>query len=299
MLCPKPGDAQAFHSETLSENRKKMQECARCGFVSENGAGRGRRLPAGRKADLAAFVAESGQVTVAALSEHFGVSIDTVRRDLDQLDREGVLIRTHGGAVSIDGPRTDRGLDVRLRMQIAEKESIAKLAAGLVADGTVVMLNAGTTTLAVARALRDHRELTIATNNLRIPAEISPKAIRDLYVFGGAVRTITQATTGPVAFTMNAGGPEVDIQCDLALIAVGAVATTGYSTSNLGDAAMMADMMQRAQHTAILADSSKMGRRLFAQVASLDRADYLVTDTAPEPELADALAQAGVQVLTP
>jgi DeoR family fructose operon transcriptional repressor len=266
--------------------------------VSENAA-RERRLPAGRKADLAAFVAESGQVTVAALSEHFGVSIDTVRRDLDQLDREGVLVRTHGGAVSVEGPRTDRGLDVRLRMQIAEKEAIAKLAAGLVADGSVVMLNAGTTTLAVAHALRDHRELTIATNNLRIPAEISPKAIRDLYVFGGAVRTITQATTGPVAFTMTAGGPEVDIQCDLALIAVGAVAPTGYSTSNLGDAAMMADMMQRAQHTAILADSTKMGRRLFAQVAALDRADYLVTDKEPGPELADALAQAGVQVLTP
>jgi DeoR family transcriptional regulator, fructose operon transcriptional repressor len=259
----------------------------------------GRRLPAGRKADLAAFVAESGQVTVGALSEHFGVSIDTVRRDLDQLDREGVLVRTHGGAVSVDGPRTDRGLDVRLRMQIAEKETIARLAAGLVADGTVVMLNAGTTTLAVARALRDHRELTIATNNLRIPAEISPKALRDLYVFGGAVRTITQATTGPVAFTMTAGGPEVDIQCDLALIAVGAVASTGYSTSNLGDAAMMADMMQRAQRTAILADSSKMGRRLFAQVAGLDRADYLVTDTPPAPDLAAALAQAGVQVITP
>jgi DeoR family fructose operon transcriptional repressor len=284
--------------ESWRESRKKKQECARDFLVSEN-AGRERRLPAGRKADLAAFVAESGQVTVAALSEHFGVSIDTVRRDLDQLDREGVLVRTHGGAVSVEGPRTDRGLDVRLRMQIAEKEAIAKVAAGLVADGSVVMLNAGTTTLAVAHALRDHRELTIATNNLRIPAEISPKAIRDLYVFGGAVRTITQATTGPVAFTMTSGGPEVDIQCDLALIAVGAVASTGYSTSNLGDAAMMADMMQRAQHTAILADSTKMGRRLFAQVATLERADYLVTDREPAPELADALAQAGVQVLTP
>lgn len=296
---PEPGAAQVGFRQIPPESSKKTQECARDFLVSENSTARGRRLPAGRKADLAAFVAESGQVTVAALSEHFGVSIDTVRRDLDQLDREGVVIRTHGGAVSVEGQRTDRGLDVRLRMQIAEKEAIAKLAAGLVADGSVIMLNAGTTTLAVANALRDHRELTIATNNLRIPAEISPKVFRDLYVFGGAVRTITQATTGPVAFTMTAGGPEVDIQCDLALIAVGAVADSGYSTSNLGDAAMMADMMQRAQRTAILADSTKMGRRLFAQVATLERADYLVTDTAPPPELADALAEAGVEVVTP
>ncbi len=260
--------------------------------------GNGRRLPAGRKADLAAHVAEVGQVTVADLSKHFGVSTDTVRRDLDQLDRDGVLVRTHGGAVSVDGPRTDRGLDVRLSMQIAEKDAIAKLAAGLVSNGSVIMLNAGTTSLAVARALRNHRDLTIATNNLRIPAEISEKVFRDLYVFGGAVRVITQATTGPVAFTMSAGGAAVELRCDLALIAVGAVAASGYSTSNLGDAAMMSDMIQRAERTAILADSSKFGRQLFAQVAALENADYLITDAVPPADLAAALADAGVEVIS-
>jgi DeoR family fructose operon transcriptional repressor len=268
--------------------------------MSDASRDRGRRLPAGRKADLLAFVTDAGQVTVGELSERFQVSIDTVRRDLDQLDRDGLLIRTHGGAVSIaDGPRTDRGLDVRLRMQISEKETIASLAADLVEDGSVIMLNAGTTTLAVARALRKHRELTVATNNLRIPAEISPKALRDLYVFGGAVRTIAQSTTGPVVFAMNPGGAEIDIQCDLALLAVGAVSESGYSTSNLADAAMMSEMIQRAAKTAILADSSKFGRRLFAQVGALEAADYLVTDRAPEGELAQALAQAGVTTLAP
>lgn len=259
-----------------------------------------RRLPAGRKADLAAYVAAHGQVTVNQLAERFNVSIDTVRRDLDQLDREGVLIRTHGGAVSgTDIPRTDRNLDVRLRMQMEEKETIAGLAADLVVDGTVIMLNGGTTTLAVARALRNHRELTIATNNLRIPAEISPKVFRDLYVFGGAVRSISQTTTGPVSLHLTPGGPEVDIRVDLALIGVGAVADSGYSTTNLGDAEMMAEMMSRAARTAILADSSKFDRRFFAQVAPLEKADYLVTDREPEPELAAALTEAGVQVITP
>lgn len=259
-----------------------------------------RRLPAGRKADLAAYVAAHGQVTVHMLAERFQVSIDTVRRDLDQLDREGLVVRTHGGAVSIsDTPRTDRNLDVRLRMQIEEKETIAGLAAGLVQDGSVVMLNGGTTTLAVARALRSHRELTIATNNLRIPGELSPKAFRDLYVFGGAVRTITQTTTGPVSLVLTTGGPEVDIRFDLALIAVGAVAESGYSTTNLGDAGMMTEMMSRASRTAILADSSKFGRRFFAQVATLDKADYLVSDRAPDGDLARALADSGVEIVAP
>ncbi len=259
-----------------------------------------RRLPAGRRADLAAFVAEAGQVTVGMLAERFDVSIDTVRRDLDELDRLGAIIRTHGGAVSVqDQPRNDRDLDVRLRMQTAEKETIAALAAKLIPDGSVVMINAGTTALALARALHDHRELTIATNNLRIPTILSPKCFRDLYVFGGPVRTVTQATTGPVSFKMATGGDEVEIRCDIALIAVGAVSDSGYSTSNLADASMMNEMMQRASRTAILADSSKIGRRLFAQVAPLAAADYLVTDAPLPAELDSAMQAAGVQVIVP
>ncbi|MBZ4487721.1 DeoR/GlpR family DNA-binding transcription regulator [Microbacterium sp. cx-55] len=261
---------------------------------------RGRRLPAGRKADLAAYVRQFGRVTVADLAAHFGVSIDTIRRDLDQLDREGALVRTHGGAVSAtEGPGRDRGLDVRLRMQVTEKDKIAKLAVELVKDGSVLMLNAGTTTLAVARALRNHRDLTIATNNLRVPSEISPTVFRDLYIFGGAVRTLTQATTGPVSLPMSATSPEVDIRCDIALVAVGAVDESGYSASNLGDASMMAEMVRRADRTAILADSTKLERRLFAQVAPLDGVDYLITDQEPPSGLAAALSAAGVTVLTP
>lgn len=261
---------------------------------------RARRLPAGRRAALLDHLSTTGQLTVGEIAEQFKVSIDTIRRDLDQLDAEGLLVRTHGGAVSIGSSlRSDRGLDVRMRMQTAEKEAIAELAAGLVADGSVLMLNGGTTTLAVARALRNHRELTVATNNLRIPAEISVKALRDLYVFGGPVRTVGQTTTGPVSFQLAPGGDQLAVQADIAIIGVGAVSTTGYSTGNLGDAAMMADMMAHASKVAIVADSSKLGRRLFAQIAELGRADWFITDAPPPPELAAALAAAEVPVLTP
>jgi DeoR family transcriptional regulator, fructose operon transcriptional repressor len=261
---------------------------------------RSRHLPASRRAALLEHLGATGQLTVAQIAERFGVSIDTIRRDLDQLDAEGLLVRTHGGAVSIAAvPRSDRGLDVRMRMQTAEKETIAELAAGLVVDGSVIMLNGGTTTLAVARKLGEHRELTVATNNLRIPAEIPNKALRDLYVFGGPVRTVGQTTTGPVSFQLTAGGDQVEVQADLAIIAVGAVSPTGYSTSNIGDAAMMAEMMAHASRVAILADSTKFGRRLFAQIAELGRADWFVTDAPPPAELAAALASADVEVLAP
>ncbi|WFE29710.1 DeoR/GlpR family DNA-binding transcription regulator [Solwaraspora sp. WMMD791] len=261
---------------------------------------RQRHLPAGRKAQLAAYVADTGQVTVAELAERFGVSIDTVRRDLDQLSADGVLVRTYGGAVSLSTvSRTDRAVDQRLALQEQEKEKIAVLAAALVQDSSTIMINGGTTTLAVARNLGQHRDLTVATNNLLVPGALPPTAIRDIYVFGGAVRTLTLATIGPVSFRSN-GGAELDISCDLALIGVGAVdADAGFTTSNLAEAAMMQEMISRAGRVAILADSSKFGRRLFAQVSELSSADYLITDSAPSADLRDALAANDVKVITP
>lgn len=260
-----------------------------------------RRLPAGRQADLAGFVTEVGEVTVAMLAERYDVSTDTIRRDLDQLDAEGILVRTHGGAVSLASlPRRDAGMNVRLHLQTAQKEEIGRLAAHLVEDRSVLMINAGTTTLAVARHLRDHHGLTIATNNLLLPSEIAPDVFRDLYVFGGSVRTVTQATTGPVRFQVGPRATELEIQADLALIAVGAIsAAGGCSTSNLDEATMMADMIACASRVAILADSSKFDRQLFAQVTGFDRVDHLVTDRRPTGVLGEALREHDVEVILP
>jgi len=281
-----------------------MQMSASAGTERQEGGAEvdasARRLPAGRKAELGAYVAEVGQVTVARLAKRFGVSADTVRRDLDRLHAEGVLLRTHGGAVSLTAsPRPDSGLDVRARVQAAAKDRIASLVAGLVPNGASLIINAGTTTLAVIRALRDHRDLTIATNNLAIPGEIEPKIFRDLYVFGGAVRLSVQSTVGSVAFPVMTGRAGVDIRCDLALICVGAVSReAGYTTSNLAEASMMSEMMNRATQVVVMADASKVGRRLFAQVGDLDRADWFVSDTSTPEDLAQALQVAGVEVVT-
>ncbi|GAA4155426.1 DeoR/GlpR family DNA-binding transcription regulator [Leifsonia shinshuensis] len=260
-----------------------------------------KRLPAGRKVELAAYVSEVGEVTVARLASHFRVSLDTIRRDLDQLDAEGLVIRTHGGAVSLAaGNRPDTELEVRLHVQADAKETIGMLAASLVEDGSVIMLNGGTTTLAVARHLRKHRNLTIATNNLRIPAEISPAVLRDMYMFGGAVRTLSQTTTGPVSLRLMPGTNDIELQADLAFIGVGAVsAEGGYSTSNLSDAAMMEAMMERATRVAVLADSAKFDRRLFAQVGALSSADYFISEKRPPKDLLTALRRSKVEVIVP
>lgn len=271
--------------------------CYECAVVNRTTSGQ-VRLPAGRKAELLAYVAEAEQVTVAQLAERFEVSPDTVRRDLHQLHRDGLVVRTHGGAVSVDAiGAAEKRLDVRLQLHTDEKERIGALAATLVSSNSVLMLNAGTTTLSVVHHLSERRDLTIATNNLRIATEISPKIVRDLYLFGGSVRLGGQATVGPVSLQLP-GGRDLQLRCDLALISVGAVsAKGGYSTSNLSEAVMMGEMMERAARVAILADSSKFTEPLFAQIAELERAHYLVTDAAPPPDLADALEYAGVEIL--
>ncbi len=245
------------------------------------------------------YVAEVGEASVAKLAEKFVVSVDTIRRDLDSLDTEGYLIRTHGGAVSVAAsPKPEFGLDIRTRMQAGAKEKIGAAAAALVSDGMVLMVNAGTTTLALARHLGERRELTMATNSLRLPAEIAPEAVRDLYIFGGAVRFTAQATIGPIGFPAGAATADREIQADLAFIGVGSVSEHGgYWTSNLAEAGMLRDMMHQSARVVVLADSTKLERRLFAQIAELGAADCLVTDASPPASMSSALAEAGVEVI--
>jgi DeoR family fructose operon transcriptional repressor len=257
------------------------------------------QLPAGRRSDLIKYLDRVGQVTVQELAARYEVSIDTIRRDLDHLHNGGRLVRTHGGAISIAVHPADRGFAVRIHLQAAQKEAIGAIAAALVADGSIVILNAGTTILAVASALHDRRDLTIATNNLLLPGAISEKALRQLYVFGGAMRIHTQSTTGPVRFP-TADGHDLSISADLAIIAVGAVsADGGYTSSSLSEALMMREMMQQSTKVAVLADSSKFDRRQFATVGDLAMADYFITDSAPPPALHRAFEAAGVKVRYP
>ena len=271
---------------------------------SHNGGStsRGGQLPAHRKADLAAYVASAGQVTVSELAERFKVSMDTVRRDLDELDQAGTILRTHGGAVSPSlVPRTDTGIDVRSRLHSGEKDVIGRLAAELVVGDSTLMVNGGTTTLSLAKYLPARAGLRIITNNLHLPAALPAGAAEEIFVVGGPVRLSAQATTGPLssAFGLDRAN-DFDVRCDLAFIGVGAVsATEGYSTGNVSEAGLMREMMRRSDKVVVLADASKLGRSVFARIGTLDVAAVLVPDAAPPPELAAALEAAGVEVIHP
>lgn len=259
-----------------------------------------KSLPAGRKANLAAYVYKQGQVTVAELAEHLSVSADTIRRDLDELNSENILIRTHGGAISPTLiPKPDSNLDIRTGVQIARKEAIGEAAASLISNNSVVLMNSGTTVLAVVKALSNHTGLTIATNNLHITNELKATSVRALHIFGGTVLLSSVATIGPVTLP-TAGGENLEIECDIALIAVGGVSIDGgYSVSNFAEASMFREMMKRAKKVAILADATKINIKHFARLSDLSEADYFVTDIDPPKEIKNALTEANVEIILP
>ncbi|TDT33890.1 DeoR/GlpR family DNA-binding transcription regulator [Naumannella halotolerans] len=260
-----------------------------------------RTLPAGRKARIASLVSSVGEATIPELAARFSVSVDTIRRDLDQLHAEGVVHRTRGGAIrSPDTPKPELSIDARRSAHIEEKALIGEVAASLVHDGMSVMLNAGTTCLAVARCLGDRRDLIIATNNLLLPAELEHRAIRNVYLFGGEVRLSAQATIGPVRFDSSSAHGESSVLCDIAFITVGAASVDGgFSTGSLSEATMMREMIEHAQQVVLLVDGSKLGKRLFAQVCEFARPDYLVTDREPPADFLRAAHDQGVTVKFP
>ena len=176
-------------------------------------------LPAKRHLELVELVRARGQVTVNELSTYFGVSGDTVRRDLDLLASQGLLKRTHGGAIAMDKlVHQDSTFTQRMSTRIPAKKRIARAACQLISDGETLVLNGGSTTRLFAAELSDRRNLTIVTNNLTIPTTLAAECVRDIYILGGQYKGDAQVTVGPVGFVSAAS-----ITVDSAVIGVGGI----------------------------------------------------------------------------
>lgn len=250
-------------------------------------------LPATRQNRLLQLLQHRGQLTVAELVVLLDVSRDTVRRDLDMMEQRGLLVRTHGGA--IDKTRMVR-MDTTLRSRMDEhaeaKQRIGRAAAGLIRDGETLILNGGSSTCAFASALTDRRNLTVVTNNLRVPPVTPEAAVRAVYLLGGTYWAVSQVTIGPIGLPGIAG-----FSADTAVIGVTGISVAGISMGRLEEATETAGMIDTAKRTVVLVDHSKFGIAAFAQIAGFDRIEHLVTDAPPPAEIAAALESAGVQVL--
>ena len=219
------------------------------------------------------------------------VSIASIRRDLADLERSGLLKRTHGGAVSNRLTAVEPSLAQKKDQYRAEKAAIADLAASFVEPGDTILLDAGSTTTQIARALRHHRNVVVVTNALNIASELAASDL-EVIVTGGNLRRGVLSQVGPIA-EQTIAGLHVD---KLFLAANGVDLTKGVTTPNVLEAQTKRRMVDSARSVILVADHSKFGRATFAHVCGLDRLDAIVTDEGLAERFTAAIAERGLKL---
>ena len=230
------------------------------------------------------LVRNAGRASLADLAARLGVSEMTVRRDLDALQARGLVERVRGGAVAVAGP--ENGFAARAGWQTAVKDRLGRAVAELVEPGSTVLLDAGTTTVHVARALAaDRGPLTVAALSLPVAAALADRPGIRLLVVGGESRPGEQSLAGPLTAAVLRS-----LTFDLFVMSIGAVsAEAGWSEFTLEDAAVKQVALEQARTSLVVADAAKLGVRAFATVAPLGAVGRLVTDSsARDPQLSPA-----------
>lgn len=244
-----------------------------------------------RMAALLDLLSKERTVVVAEVAEQFGVSASTLRRDLQLLEAQRLLERTHGGAVAT---RADHELPVRYRsrQQREQKVAIARLAVTRVPMGSVVGLTGGTTTSEVARQLAVRDQLTVVTNALNIAAELSIRPKVKVVVPGGVARPQSYELVGVWGAQVLRG-----LNISVAIMGVDGIdAAGGLTTHDEVEALTNAALIERAQRVYVVADSSKLGRVHLARIGGIERVTELITDTQADPAQVAKLRAAGVTV---
>ena len=232
-----------------------------------------------------------GSVAVGTVARDFDVSAATVRRDLQLLESQRLLSRTHGGAVA-DGVLFELPLRYKSGRQTEQKRRIAREAATRVRDGSAIGMIGGTTTTEVARALVDRSELTIVTNALNIAAEMAVRPNLKLLVTGGIARPESYELVGPIAESSLEG-----LHLSVAFLGVDGVSTKAHMTTHHeAEAGVDRALIERAEHVIVVADSSKIGRSAFARICRLTAVDELITDDGAGASEVNALREAGLRV---
>ncbi len=237
---------------------------------------------------------QKGRVSVAGLAREFDVTTETIRRDLDYLNDQGVLRRVHGGAVIAQNVElTETGLAAREPTHAAQKNRIAAAAMEFLpgAAGSL-LVDAGTTTARVAAMLTPESARTVITGSVPVAGQLINNGL-NLQLLGGRVRGITGAAVG--ADTVAAISK---LRCDVAFIGVNGLSLThGLSTPDADEAAVKQAMVNAAKHVIVLADSSKIGAELLVSFAAISDVDVLVTDAGVATNDCGQLEAAGVQVV--
>lgn len=251
-----------------------------------------------RRRQIASLTAVEGRVNVTELASRFGVTAETIRRDLAVLDNEGTVHRVHGGAVASQNFQTNElTVDARAKSASSAKSAIARAAMNYLPEPQGGMfLDAGTTLAALADLISKHpkgSQWSIVTNCLPIAMQMSTAGLDEVQLLGGSVRAITQAVVGDPALRALAL-----MRADVAFIGTNALTLDhGLSTADSQEAAVKRAMITNARKVVVLCDATKMGCDFMVSFASIDKIDVVITDAAAPPTFVDALRDRGIEVV--
>lgn len=244
-----------------------------------------------RRGKIRDLVQSRGFAALGELTETLQVSESTIRRDLEQLEREGTARRTHGGVFWTGGSDTMRVFETRRDADWPAKAAIGGLAADLVEDHDTILLDGGSTTYELARHLVD-RPLQVVTNSLPVAHLLSSSESIDLVMIGGCVRGRTAVAIGPMADSMLHS-----INVGKAFLSVAGITDRGYFNSNMMLVESEKAMLASADQAVVVADSSKFGKVSLSRLCGLHEVHAVVTDSDLDSKWKDHLDLAGVDLV--
>jgi DeoR family glycerol-3-phosphate regulon repressor len=249
--------------------------------------------PNPRQSQLLDEVRARGSVTVEALAEQFGVTLQTVRRDVQRLSEAGLLARFHGGVRVPSSTTENIAYRQRQALQADGKAHIARAIAARVPEGCSLILNIGTTIEAVARELLRHRGLRVITNNLNVAAILSDNPDCEVIVAGGVVRTRDRGIVGEATVDFIR-----QFKVDIGLIGISGIEADGTLRDyDYREVKVARAIVEHSREVWLAADHSKFNRPAMVELARLDQVDMLFTDAAPPEPFPTLLAEAGVQLV--
>lgn len=219
----------------------------------------------------------NGKVIVADLSRTFDVTEETIRRDLEKLEKEGFAKKTYGGAVLKDSIHTDLPFTVRKRTNVEFKQNIAAKVAALIQDGDYLMLDSSSTAVYIAKSIKDRKNITLITNSVEILLELADKEDWNVLSTGGSLRKGALSLVGATA-EHNVRSFHVDLAvCSCK----GLDLTMGITDSNEQDSAIKQAFFASADRKILAVDSTKFDQTSFVKVSDIKEIDTIVTDCAP------------------
>ena len=246
-----------------------------------------------RRTQILQIVRSEGRARVNDLVNRFNTSAVTIRNDLNELHQRGVVLRSHGGAVLPDRILRESPVNERLKAHAEEKRRIGAMAATLIHDGETIILDSGTTTLELARQLRNKQALQVITNGVNIAAELLDSRGVTTFIVGGTVRGESASIVGRSTEEML----EQFSADKLFLSGAGCDPDFGVSGANLEETTVNKAMLRIAREIILVADASKFTKRSMARIAAFSEVDTVISDTSLREEIQAKVRSLGCNLI--